>query len=280
MKMEKQRTLFITFPGTRNRREAVFNRLYSLCPEGDYSSILYVTPSVFSQTEARRCFFSYLKDKYGKKVYIPFQSLTLKSLCTTLYETHKTEKIVSDRIEALVLCDILDAKNIGYARLLSDLLSRIRHHILDRDLSQVAEDVSSLIFEEKTLQQAVKAIQVLQQYEAVLRQRGLIDFEGAVKDSIHLIREHISPAVLVLDGFFDPTPLELEVIRALIEQAGRVFAVVEETAQFLNFFRSLNKNIEEKKLEPPRRRAHAGYYVYSSMEDEIESDALKIYSHA
>ncbi|HDH50435.1 MAG TPA: PD-(D/E)XK nuclease family protein [Nitrospirae bacterium] len=266
-------TVFIAPLGARDKKAGVFREIISLCPGGDYSSVLYITPSAFSQTEARRRFFSYLKPKHGKKVYIPFQSLTIKSLCTKLYETHKTEGIVPARIEAMVLCDILDERNIGYARLLSDLLSRIRHHILNRGLSQVADDVSSLIFEEKTLKQAVMAIQVLEEYEAGLRQRGLIDFGGAVKNSIPLIREHVSPAALVLDGFFDPTPLELEVIRALVEQADKVFAVVEETAEFLNFFGSPNVEIEKKRLKPFRRGTNTRYYAYSSMEDEVEGIA-------
>ncbi len=268
-------TVFISPLGARDKKSDVFREIVSLCPGSDYSSVLYITPASFGQTEAHRQFFSYLKANHGKKAYIPFHSSTIKSLCTKLYEMHKSEGIVSDRMGAIILCDMLDEKNIGYARLLSDLFGKIRHHILGKELSQIKKEVSSLIFEEKIIKQATGAIQILEEYDAGLKKRKLIDFAGAIKNSIPLIKEHISPSVLVLDGFFDPTPLELEIIRILVAKADQVIAVVDRTAEFMDFFDSFKDEIIEKRLKPFSINKNTLYHTYVSMEDEIEGIARR-----
>ncbi len=265
--------VYIAPAGAKNKRASVFREVISLCPEGDYSSVYYVTPSVFGLEEAKRRFFSFIRTDQKENIYIPFQSFTLKGLCAKFYQIHKTEKIVSGRLETLILCDILDERNIGYAGLLSDLLARIRHYVPDSDLPRIKDDLKSLIFEEKPLKQAVRAIQVLERYNIALEQRGLIDSVSAVKNSIPLIQQHVSPAVLVLDGFFDPTPLELDAIRIIIEKSENVFAVVEETSEFVKFFESFKGGIQKKRLKPSVLREAGRYYTYSSMEDEVEGIA-------
>ena len=41
-----------------------------------------------------------------------------------------------------------------------------------------------------------------------------------LRNATLLIKEHISPSVLVVDGFYDPTPLEMELLGSLIGTAG------------------------------------------------------------
>ncbi|MDP3296435.1 MAG: PD-(D/E)XK nuclease family protein [Thermodesulfovibrionia bacterium] len=273
--------VFIAPLGTRNKKANIFDEIVSLCPESDYSSVLYITPSAFSQRETRRQFFSYLKNVHKKNVYIPFQSFTLTNLCTDFYETFNPPpppfkggfEIISGRIEPLVLCEILGEKNIGYASLLSDLLRKIRHYILNKELSQIKDEIKSLIFEEKTMKRAARAIEILQAYEKELEGKGLITLECAVRNSITLIKEHIGPSIFVIDGFFDPTPLELEVLNALIKKADKAYVLVEENAEFLRFFESDGHEFEKRRLKSSHHRETAGYYPYPSMEEEVEGIA-------
>ena len=269
----KKGIVFIAPHGARNKKIAVFEEIVSQCPGSDYSSVLYITPSTFSQAETRRQFFSYLKTRHQKKVYIPFQSFTLASFCTNLFETHGREDIVSDRAAPMILCEILDEKSIGYARLLSDLLGSIRHYIVEKDLSQIKEDIRTLIFEEKTARQAEKAIGLIKAYENKLQEKGLIDFEHAVKKSLSFIEKFENPSVLVLDDFFDPTPLEVAVLETLIKKSETAYVLVEESAEFSKHFESCSAGIEKKRLKPSYRRKIAGYFLYPSMEDEVEGIA-------
>ena len=281
----KEGIVFIAPLGARDKKTVIFREIVSRCPGSDYSSVSYITPSAFGQREAGRQFFSYQKSSLGEKVYIPFRSLSLKNLCVELYEAYGKEKIISDFIGPLVLCEILGEKNIGHAHLLAELLDKIRHYILDKELSLIKEDIKSHIFEEKTMERAVRSIDILEAYEKELKDKGLIDFNGAVTKSISFVREYVSLPILVLDGFFDPTPLELEVIKALIERSDKVYALVEEGAGFLKFFSATadqpaaengEDGFKKKRLKPLKYRTNARYYACSSMEDEVEGIARRV----
>ena len=173
----------------------------------------------------------------------------------------------------MILCEIMDEKSIGYARLLSDLLNKTRHYMPDKNLPYIKEEIKTLIFEEKTVRQAEKAIELLEAYEKKLQEKGLINFEHAVKRSISFIEEFENPSVLVLDDFFDPTPLEMAVLETLMKKSDTAYVLVEESAEFLKHFVSYGTGIEKKKLKRAHRRETAGYYLYPSMEDEVEGIA-------
>lgn len=280
----KKGIVFIAPLGARNKKAAVFDEIISLCPDNDYSQVLYITPSAFSASETKQQFFRYLKSTCGKSSYIPFRSFTLSSLCKDIYETYGKQNIISDRIEPLIFCELLGEKNIGYAKYLSDLLRMIRHYISGKELSQIKEDIKALIFEEKTMKRAVNAMGLLELYEKEIKKKELIDFGCAFKNSIAMIKEHITGQTAVFDGFFDPTPLEMEAVSALIEKTDNVYVLVEENAEFLSFFPKDDSvaasslefkgaKFKVRKLKPSYSRNAAGYYAYPSMEDEVEGIA-------
>lgn len=278
-------TVFISPLSAKEKRRVIFEEIVSICPDSNYSSVLYITPASFSLNEAKRQFFSYLKARHKKNVYVPFQSFTLKDLCIHLYTTNlsnetEQKRIISDRIEPFILCKIMGEDNIGYAYCLSDLLSKLRHYILNKDLSHIKEHLKLLISEEKVLRRAVKAIEILEAYEKRLKEKGLIDFEGAIKESIPLIKSQIQNDILVLDGFLDPTPLELEIITALAERIDKVYVLIEENAEFAGFFKSRladkNWEIRSKNLKAKTQKEGMRYYSYPTLEDEVEGIAKGI----
>jgi RecB family exonuclease/DNA replication initiation complex subunit (GINS family) len=268
--------ILITPLGAKGKKSALYEHIISMCPDNDYSSVLYLTPAVFSLKESNRQFFSFIKKRTKKKVYIPFQSFTLKNFCSHLYKIHGDRTIVSDRIEPLILCEIMGGKNIGHAHLLSNLLSKMRNYRLNKTLTQTREEIQREIFEERTKKQADRAIDILGIYEKELVKKGMIDFESAVKSSIHLIEKHINPGVLVLDGFFDPSLLELEIMKTLIKKAEKTLILVEENAESRIFFESLDAEFTKKKLKSSQKRKRSGYHPYPSMEDETEAIAKKV----
>jgi ATP-dependent helicase/DNAse subunit B len=274
--MEKG-TLFIAPPGARNKREVVFKEIVSRYPENNYSSVLYLTPNSFVISEVRARFFSYIKKHNNRSTYIPFQLLTIKQLATELYETSGECDIISDRVRTLILCELLKDRNIGYARQLAELFRKFRHYILDKELPQLKEEICQIIFEEKARDRAVKAIEILQSYEDVLKKRSLIDLEDVLKASIPLIKEYPDKAgnidILVIDGFYDPTPLELEIIKTLINKVVYSYILVEEGTELYRFLQASDFKFSIERLSPVIYRKNIGYYTYSSMEDEVEGIA-------
>jgi len=269
----KKTIVFIASLGAREKKAHIFEEITSSCPGNDYSSVLYLTPTAFGEAEARRQFFYYLKGRHRKTTYIPFHSISLRELCINLYEHYGEKAIIPEGIEPLLLCEIMGEKNLGYAVLLAQLLSKLRNYILNVDIPQIKEEIKKLIFEEKTMKRALKSLETLELYEKRLEEGGLIDFEGALREGIPLIKEHLEPELLVLDGFFDPTPLELKIIEALIEKAQKSLVLLEEEAEFLRFFEAHLDKIEKRQISSVTRREGTGYYVYPSMEDEVEGIA-------
>jgi ATP-dependent helicase/nuclease subunit B len=297
----KKGTLFIAPLGARNKKETVFKEIVSLCPGNNYSPVLYLCPNNFVLTTARSEFFSYLKTIHKKSAYIPFKSTTIKQLASNIHEEFVRNNTISERIRTLVICEILKEKNIGYARLLSDLYKKIRHYILDKDLSQIKKELKQLIFEEKASDRAVRAIEVLEKYDEELSKKGLTDPDEMLGNSIHLIREHVCQntehyvrttdngqrvtnktqvdfETLVIDGFFDPSPLELEIIRSLIDKADNTYILAEEHTDIHRQFQSYKK-LTAVKLKKTAYRENRGYYSYPSMEDEVTGIAKAVKKH-
>ncbi len=269
-------TLFIAPLGAKNKKEPVFKEIISQCPDNNYSSILYIGPNNFVLSTARSRFNSFLNKTFKTSAYIPFRTMTLKQLASDLHEKCGGKDVISDHIKTLILCEILKEKNIGYAQILSDLSNKISHYIPDKALSQVKDNIKHLIFEEKAAERAVGAMDILQLYKEELEVKNLLDPDDMLKNSIPLIKEHMSPAVLVIDGFYDPTPLELEIMSALIDRAQKVFVIAEERTEIIKFLQSNKKGFITKNPGIAEYREKTGYYSYPSIEEEVEGIAKNI----
>ncbi|MCK5504675.1 MAG: PD-(D/E)XK nuclease family protein, partial [Thermodesulfovibrionia bacterium] len=159
-------------------------------------------------------------------------------------------------------------------------------YIRDKDINLLKEEVEKLIFEERAAERAVRALEIIEAYQAELSEKNLVDTEGVLRDSIDLIKKHLAQYnglrntdygfTLVIDGFFDPTPLELEIMTALIDTAGKVCALVEEHSGIYKYFRANNRGLTVKKLKGPALSKKPGYFKYPSIEDEVEGIAKNV----
>jgi len=265
-------TLFIAPLGARNRRAAIFGELVSLCPENNFSSIQYICPNSFVISEAEQAFHHFLK----RSAYIPFQTATLKNLAQRLHAETSRSGLAPERIRPLILCEILGQSGTGYPRIVSDLYKKIKHYLPDKDLPQVKNEIISLVFEEKTARRASHAIDTLILYEQSLKKRGLIDSEGAMAMSVSLIGNHFKSEILVVDGFYDPTPLEVKIIRALIDASHTAFIIAEEESGMAKEFTYDRADMARQRLPAPRPRGKTGYVSYPSMEEEVEGIARSV----
>jgi CRISPR/Cas system-associated exonuclease Cas4 (RecB family) len=262
------KTLFIAQPGARRRRDNIFKEIISFCPGNDFSSVFYICPNSFIISEAERDFLNYLK----RPAYIPFQTATLKHFAERISHEKSGGNIISESIRPLIIAEILSEKNAGYTRLLSDLLRKLKHYMPGKELSEIRVQTVSLIFEEKAATRAADAIESLIMYEDWNKKRGLADSEEVLKMSIQIITESKEMPIVVIDGFFDPTPLELEVIMALIEKAEKTFLLADSSSGICQSL-SDYKGFSVIKLDSKFRRESSPYSSYPSIEEEVESIA-------
>jgi ATP-dependent helicase/nuclease subunit B len=262
-------TLFIAPPGARGGTDAIFREIVSRSPGNNFSGVLYLGPNVPYLTWVRRQFFSHVKRELKKSAYIPFESRTIKQLALDLYQSWGQSEVVSDEIRTLILLKISMEKNLGYATLLSELYSKIKHHIIDATIADVKKEIGSLIIEEKARERAQESLDILQAYENELRNKRLTDSEGILRECTALIREHIKPSLLVIDGFFDPTPLETDILTALIDNAGSTIILAEEDTSLAGLSEN-GSSFEVTKLKAASQRNTCSYVQYPSIEEEVE----------
>ena len=177
--------LFVAPPGARNKKELIFKEIISLCPGNDFSSILYICPNSFVIREVETGFHSFLK----RPAYIPFQTMTLRHLGEKIYSENLDKRPITEKMRPLILSHILGEKNTGHTRLLSDLFKKLKHYIPGEDLTLIKDKIISQIFEDKAAKRAADAIDTLIAYEKELKERGLVDPEDILKDSITYIKE-------------------------------------------------------------------------------------------
>ncbi len=277
-----ERIIYITSPNVMDKKSLLFNKILSLYPDSDYSSIMYIGPNAFILTEAKRQFFSFLKKSNKKLAYIPFRSFTLKDLAASIDESFGKGGIIPEHIRILMLCEILKERDIGHAVILSKLLQKVRHYLPEKTLSQFKDEVKHLIFEEKVLQRVEKAVKTLEKYEEEIVRRGFVDTEEVMKNCLTLMRSEserfssLKIETLVIDGFYDPTPLELRLIEEVIERAKRVYAIVEDDTELLNFLQSYKSRFKTITLKGRRLRENPVCYAYPSMEEEVDGIAKRI----
>ncbi len=274
--------LFIVPSGAKKRRDAIFKEIVSRHTGNDYSSVRYLTPNNFVITEAKSAFYSFIQARDKRSAFVPFQFQTIRQYAEDLYESCGESGIVSDRLRVLILTEITGEKSVGYPTILADLLKKIIHYLPDRDLASLRKEIKHLIFEEKAADRALGAIKILQEYEGLLRRKNLIDREGVlrkavVRRALNVERSNTNDdSTLIIDGFFDPTPLELQIIDTLMSNAETVFILAEERTGMFNYIKSRQREMTVKKMNAPVPRETAFFYSYPSIEDEVEGIAKSI----
>jgi RecB family exonuclease len=281
--------LFIAPTSAKKRRDALFKEIVSRHSGNDYSSIRYLTPNNAVITEAKSAFYSFIQTHCKKSAFVPFQFQTIRQYAEDIHESHGESGIISDRLRVLILAEIIGEKSVGYATILADLFKKLIHYLPDRDLASLKKEIKHLIFEEKAADRALNAIDILQKYEGLLKSKKLIDREGVLKEAVKRRTSDVGretkddarhtthdDTILIIDGFFDPTPLELQILNTLMGNAETVLILAEERTGILNYLKSLQREITVKKITGPAPRETAFFYSYPSIEDEVEGIAKNI----
>ena len=85
------------------------------------------------------------------------------------------------------LTEIAGEKSVGYPTILADLLKKIFHYLPDKDLASLKKEIKHLIFEEEAADRALSAIDILQEYEGLLRRKKLDHVADSMINAINTI---------------------------------------------------------------------------------------------
>ncbi|MBI5203284.1 MAG: hypothetical protein HZA11_00030, partial [Nitrospirae bacterium] len=254
----------------------------------DYSKILCLSPTPWKIRESQRIFH-----KLTKNTYIPPEMMTIKQLSKKLYSLHGNKTPISGSIIPIIISR-LSGKGIGFSSIISSFIDEIKQYFPCKDIESIHKELKG-VFEELNVpeegsKRAMDAIEIFRKYQEALTAQNLIDENDVMAECpAIIIREHnYSPAILILDGFYEVTPSEERILKSLIEQAETTLISIpyhSDFASITNSFDDFIKNnfsIEtgsvatETALPLPSSEKGLSYVSYPGIDEEVEGIARHI----
>jgi ATP-dependent helicase/DNAse subunit B len=255
----------------------------------DCSWLTYIAPTPRKVRSAQLDF----AETIGKAAFIPPRFVTLNQFARQAYARIGTRRRLDPELRALLIARLLPGfglprMSLGYARAIADFIKALADYCPQFSLTELKEQVQTLMRDfDRPRAKVLQAIEIRERYERLLEEKGWIDDEGviaAVAASPQSVLR--SPQFLILDGFFDLTRLEEQLVARLVKDAGHVLAlspvfhglpeVTSPVQGFPEFLQSLVK-VETVRLKNPRPpRLKPKYVRFPSREQEVEGIAADL----
>lgn len=246
----------------------------------DFSDILYIAPTPRKLRDAQKIFHTLVSSPY-----VPPQFFTLKQFAKMLFERDLPGKVLPQPVIPLLLSEI-SGHSIGYASVLSDVLKELKQHHPSKDVSVIRQELTRIFtsrgIPEDALARIAAALTVFSEYGEILADLGYYDEDDILvygKTAVERLNETFS--VLIIDGFYQMTSAEMNIVKELINTSGKVFISIpfEKSLSFLTDeltgqIQSIC-SVEEVNLRP-NSAPDLAYIAYNSSEDEIEGIARHI----
>jgi len=278
---------------TEDRRQRTEDRI-----DVDYSHILYLAPITAKVKEANKIFYSVVKGNSGgswgnevppRSCYIPPEMATIMQYCKKLYSAYGDRRILQGSLIPIILSRLC-GRGIGFSSLIADFISDIKHLYPDCDMDAIKHSFMD-VFHDLNIPDAVaetinEGLRIYKDYQSFITKSGLID-EDDVMNWVAGYRLKAIHSLLILDGFYDPTLSEKNVLKQIIQSSEQTLVAIPYSNQFkglvegyANFLKD-NFEIEETFLadSPIHPSTHSfAYYAYPGMEEEVEGIARNIKS--
>ncbi|MEO0092179.1 MAG: PD-(D/E)XK nuclease family protein [candidate division WOR-3 bacterium] len=280
-------TIYLAPFGKQKATEFLLTKAIESIEGNDFSSILYIGPTPRKIRDAQITFAKLVP--YPS--FIPPCFYTIKQFASEFFQEYsKDKRILSDFIKPLLIKKLSPDITIGYAQAIADFIREIKQYHPDTSIEELKKKIlaeleaKGIFSYDEVQKQIFSAIDILTKYNDLLRKNNWVDAEDILTYTTEIIKEKVTIKTLVLDGFFyDLTRIEEKLVCELINKAEKVLALSfydsrtpEAYAlpqEFLTFLRSLNVLQEEKLPDLPDIRNDLPYYVFSSIEEEVEAIA-------
>lgn len=247
----------------------------------DYSKILYIAPSPLNTREAQCVFHTIAGD-----CYIPPAFMTFSQLSHRLFTRFASKQIVSDTFIPIILSR-LTGKHMGFATMLANFMHELKRYYPGKSAHAI-ETSLRMVFErlgipDDVVSRSSEALKLIDRYQKTLEEHDAVDELDAMAGCPELIRTHgVSWEILIVDGFIDPTPIEREIIRALVERARYTLISIPYdndyhmlSESYISFLDN-NFNIVRKRFPVNAHPPDIPYQRYPDAEAEIEGIARLI----
>lgn len=250
----------------------------------DYSKILYIAPTPRKIRDSQRRFH-----RIAGGCYIPPEMLTLKQLSKRLYSLHEYKKVIPQYLIPIIISK-LTSKGIGFASIISQFMNEIKQYHPGKPIETVNDELNAIFYElgihEEVSARAKEAFHIFKTYQELLNQYPAADENDVMTVCPDIIKmQGHCYSILILDGFYELTKTEENIIKALIENSDDILISIPfnhnlsyVSANYNNFlnnyfmFEPIYLTGKKDTLEPY-------YHPYPSIEEEIEGIARDIKNH-
>ena len=274
-------------PAAGGATKNLLEKAFALAKNGlDFSGILYLAPGGEKRREAQKLFHEMLRLRGASRSYIPPLMLTPGGLAMKLLRESGGPLPFPSWLKAPLLMR-LSGKSAGHAANISALMSELKGHFPGKKAPEILALAAPALFglgiAEEVGERLGEALGTIALYDETLEKNGFLDVSGATPAAVPLI-DALPLETLILDGFYEFSPAEKLLLRALIEKAGNAFAAVprsqkypeitEDCLCFLKSFR--HREIFFHPAHEDKPKGAPVYFACPSKEEEVESAARRI----
>lgn len=269
----------------RDFTESLLQTVIDRIKGNDYSKILFLAPTPRKIKNTQKIFH-----KLAKDTYIPPEMMTIKQFSKKLYYLYGDKTLISESLIPIIISR-LSGKSIGFSSIISNFIEEIKQHRPDKDIGTIQTELRDAFAElnvpEQGSKRAMDAIEIFREYQELLNQHNALDENDVLIKCPELIeRDNYTPETLIIDGFYEVTPVEWLILKKLIEHSRVIFILIPYDANFAeitNSFENLlknNFNIDAMVLtpNPPLRMGglDLSYISYPGIDEEVEGIARHI----
>jgi ATP-dependent helicase/DNAse subunit B len=255
----------------------LIERVLSELEPPDYSSVLYLTPSTRKARWLKHCFIRRFQKKYPeRRVFIPPTFHSFGSLAKSLFlKQGLPYRLISEAGKEILLARLVEQLAsfrefkrdtcLSLVGPLADFIKWVKSYLPDltppelaKKLKEEVEQVGGkkqldLGLPERISRRLESVVEAYEYYQRTLKENGFVDEEDLLGKLPGLIAASADFNWLILDGFYDVTPLEEKAIEALVNTLSRVSISINWSEQERDsplytipgsFLRSLEKKVK------------------------------------
>ncbi|HEB02629.1 MAG TPA: PD-(D/E)XK nuclease family protein [Nitrospirae bacterium] len=160
--------------------------------------------------------------------YIPPVMMTLRQISKHVAVTFGNKSALPEEFAAPLISSIAGI-GIGYATLAAEFIREIKHKFPGADNESMAKGLESVFEKENTPDEVTKRVHecldIMDLYNSSLERAGLSDSSDMILSAAGLVH-NLDISLLVLDGFYEMTPVELKLAKALTSRADNTLALI------------------------------------------------------
>ncbi|MCK4910796.1 MAG: PD-(D/E)XK nuclease family protein, partial [Thermodesulfovibrionales bacterium] len=189
----------------------------------DHSSVCIISPTRHLLDNRKRMIHEVLGP-----CYIPPVMMTLRQFSIHVSTTYGGTTRFPDEFIAPFISSRADS-GIGYATLAAEFISEIKHQYPGVPQDEI-RSVLSAAFEKEDIpdevaKRANECLDIMDRYESSLKNAGLSDSADVIANAAGTLDE-LDISTLILDGFYELTPLELRLVQALVGKVDHCLVLI------------------------------------------------------